>query len=138
MTGNEIGLTTLCEDLIWLKRRHNKLVSYQQRLIINLRDLGGTGDESACTMVQFLLQRKAVYHTSCRTSKFHNKKRQLSSKVPDTCPTTPTRSFVALSSEETTPSRSSVALNSEETTPSRSSVASVALNSEETTQYVYL
>ena len=129
MTGNEIGLTTLCEDLIWLKRRHNKLTAE-----INLRDLGGIGDESACTMVQFLLQRKAVYHTSCR-SKFHNKKRQLSSKVPDTCPTIPTRSFVALNSEETTPSRSSVALNSEETTPSRSSVA---LHSEETTQYVYL
>ena len=133
MTGNEIGLTTLCKDLIWLKRRHNKLPAE-----INLRDLGGTGDESACTMVQFLLQRKAVYHTSCRTSKFHNKKRQLSSKVPDTCPTTPTRSFVSLSSEETTPSRSSVALNSEETAPSRSSVASVALNSEETTRYVNL
>ena len=121
MTGNEIGLTTLCEDLIWLKRRHNQLPAE-----INLRDLGGTGDESACTMVQFLLQRKAVYLylTSCRTSKFHNKKRQLFSKVPDTCPTTPARSFVALSSEETT--------------PSRCSVASVALNSEETTQYVYL
>ena len=79
---------------------------------MNLRDFGE--DESVAAMTQFLLQRKAKYHASCR-SKFHDKRRKLSSKVSDNCPsqrlthphqdpscllsTTPTRS------QETTPHR---------------------------------
>ena len=105
--GGEKGFNTLCEDLLWLKEKDDKLTAD-----MNLRDFGE--DESAAAMTQFLLQRKAKYHASCR-SKFHDKRRKLSSKVSDNCPsqhlthphqdpscllsTTPTRS------QETTPHR---------------------------------
>ena len=97
----------MCEDLLWLKEKDDKLTAD-----MNLRDFGE--DESAAAMTQFLLQRKAKYQASCR-SKFHDKRRKLSSKVSDNCPsqhlthphqdpscllsTTPTRS------QETTPHR---------------------------------
>ena len=74
----EAGLKTFCYNLHWfkmkLKPKCTKLTKY-----IDLRKLGWDGDlQSSTSMVQFLLQKGAVYHLYC-SEKFSKKTRERNS-----------------------------------------------------------
>jgi hypothetical protein len=74
----EAGLRTFCYNLHWFKMKPKPKCTELTKYI-DLRKLGWDGDlQSSTSMVQFLLQKGAVYHLYC-SEKFSKKTRERNS-----------------------------------------------------------